>query len=192
VVSSSVTWHARGRRCGVVVGDMAHGVASSLVTWHSIVVVGDVGHERVAVVASSSVMWHARGCWGCVIVGGVAVERVAAVLMWHTKRPRLAATVTWRIVGLWMHDEVGGGGQQGAQLTWALVCSRSQRRRRLRIGCHRRRIGCRRRHRVLEVVASLGLRWQRRWGGGVIGVEVVASLWSTTAVTRGRAWWWWW
>jgi hypothetical protein len=41
---------------------------------------------------------------------------------------------------------------------------------------------------VLEVAASLGLRWQRRWGGGV--VEVVASLWLTTAaaaVTRGQA-----
>ena len=191
MVSSSVTWHARGRWCGVVVGDMAHGVASSLVTWHSIVVVGDVGHERVAVVASSSVTWHVRGCWGCIIVGGVAVKRVAAVLTWHTKRPQLAATATWRVVGLWMHDEVGGGGQQGVQLTWALVCScscsrsRSQRRRRLRIG--------RRRRRVLEVAASLGLRWQRRWGGGVIGVEVVASLWSTTAaVRRGQAWWWWW
>ena len=62
MVSSSVTWHARGWQCGVVVGDMAHGVASSLVTWHSIVIAGDVGHERVAVVASSSVTWHARGC----------------------------------------------------------------------------------------------------------------------------------
>jgi hypothetical protein len=118
VVSSLVTWHARGRRCGVVVGDMAHGVASSLVMWHSIVVAGDVGHERVVVVALSSVTWHARGCWGCVVVGGVAVERVAAVLMWHTKRPQLAATVTWHVVGLWMCDEVGGGGQRGAQLTW--------------------------------------------------------------------------
>jgi hypothetical protein len=113
-----VTWHTRGWRCGVVVGDMAHGVASSLVTWHSIIVVGDVGHERGAVMASSSVTWHARGCWGCVVVGGVAVERVVVVLTWHTKRPWLAATVTWRIVGLWMRDEVGGGGQQGAQLTW--------------------------------------------------------------------------
>jgi hypothetical protein len=94
VVSSSVTWHARGRRCGVVIGNMAHGVASSLVTWHSIVVAGDVGHERVAVVASLSVTWHVRGCWGCVVVGGVAVERVAAVLTWHMKRLWLAATVT--------------------------------------------------------------------------------------------------
>ena len=96
VVSSLVTWHVRGRRCGVVVGNMAHGVASLLVTWHSIVVVvvvGDVGHERVAVVASSLVTWHTRGCWGCIIVGGVAVERVAAVLMWHTKQQRLAAMV---------------------------------------------------------------------------------------------------
>jgi hypothetical protein len=31
--------------------DMAHGVAPSLVMWHSIIVAGDVGHERVAVVA---------------------------------------------------------------------------------------------------------------------------------------------
>jgi hypothetical protein len=46
--------------------------------------------------------------------GGVAVERAAAVLMWHTKRRRrLAPTVTWHVVGLWMRDEVGGGGQRG-------------------------------------------------------------------------------
>jgi len=94
---------------------------------------------------------------------------------------------------------VDSGGRNSPGDTRFLVClcscscSRSQRRRRLRIGRRRRRrrIGCRRR--VLEVAASLGLRWQRRWGGGVIGVEVVASLWSTTAaaaaaVTRGRAW----
>ena len=48
----------------------------------------------------------------------MAVERVVAVLMWHTKRWQLAATVMWCIVGLWMLDEVGGGGQQGVQLTW--------------------------------------------------------------------------
>ena len=43
---------------------------------------------------------------------------------------------------------------------------------------------------MVEVAASLGLRWQRHWGGGVIAVEVVVSLWSTTAaaVMRGRAW----
>ena len=40
------------------------------------------------------------------------------VLTWHTKQPWLAATVMWCVVGLWMHDEVGGGGQRGAQLTW--------------------------------------------------------------------------
>ena len=57
-----------------------------LVTWHSIVVFGDVGHERVAVVASLSVTWRTRECWGCIIVGGMAVERVAAVLTWHTKQ----------------------------------------------------------------------------------------------------------
>jgi len=55
-------------------------VLSLLVTWHSIVIVGDMGHERVAVVASLSVTWHVRGCWGCVVVGGMAVKRVAAVL----------------------------------------------------------------------------------------------------------------
>jgi hypothetical protein len=51
------------------------------VTWHSIVVVGDVGHKRVAVVASSSVTWHARGCWGCVVVsgGGADVAHETAV-----------------------------------------------------------------------------------------------------------------
>ena len=26
--------------------------------------------------------------------------------------------VMWHIVGLWMCDEVGNGGQQGVQLTW--------------------------------------------------------------------------
>jgi len=90
---------------------------------------------------------------------------------------------------------VDSGGRNSPGDTRFLVClcscscSRSQRHRRLRIGCRRRRrrIGCCRR--VLEVAASLGLRWQRRWGGGVIGVEVVASLWSTAAVvTRGWAW----
>ena len=43
---------------------------------------------------------------------------VAVVLTWHTKRRRLAARVTWHVVGLWMRDEVDSGGQQGSQLTW--------------------------------------------------------------------------
>ena len=138
--------------------------------------------------ASSLVTWHARGCWGHVVVGGVAVERAAAVLTWHTKRRwRLAPTVTRHVVGLWMRDEVGGGGQRGVQLTCgprflacSCSCSRSlrrrsfrirrrrcglrirRRRRCLRIRRRRRglRIGCRRR--VLEVAASLGLRCWRR------------------------------
>ena len=42
---------------------------------------------------------------------------VVVMLTWHTKR-RLAATVTWHVVGLWTRDEVDGGGQRGAQLTW--------------------------------------------------------------------------
>jgi len=49
---------------------------------------------------------------------GGASLLVAAMLTWHTKRRRLAVTVTWHIVGLWTCDEVDGGGQQGAQLTW--------------------------------------------------------------------------
>ena len=74
-----------------------------------------LGHERVAVVASSLVMWHERGAGGGADVGGMAVERAAAVLTWHTKqwRQRLAPTVTWHVMGLWMCDEVGGGGQRG-------------------------------------------------------------------------------
>ena len=74
-----------------------------------------LGCERVAVVASSLVTWHERGAGGGADVGGMAVERAAAVLTWHTKRQRqrLAPTVTWHVVGLWMRDEVGGGGQQG-------------------------------------------------------------------------------
>ena len=43
---------------------------------------------------------------------------VVVVLTWHTKRRRLAARVTWHIVGLWTCDEVDSGGQRGAQLTW--------------------------------------------------------------------------
>ena len=43
---------------------------------------------------------------------------VAVVLTWHTKRQGLAARVMWHVVGLWTRDEVGSGGQQGAQLTW--------------------------------------------------------------------------
>jgi hypothetical protein len=101
------------------------------------------------VAASSLVTWHARGCWGHVVVGGVAVERAAAVLTWHTKRRRrLAPTVTWHVVGLWMRDEVGGGGQRGVQLTCgprflacSCSCSRSLRRRSFRI--RRRRCGLR-------------------------------------------------
>ena len=74
-----------------------------------------LGPERVVVVASSLVMWHERGAGGGADVGGMAVERAAAVLTWHTKRQRqrLAPTVMWHVVALWMHDEVGGGGQQG-------------------------------------------------------------------------------
>jgi len=60
------------------------------------------------VVASLLVTWHAGG----------ASLLVAAMLTWHTKRWRLAATVTWHVVGLWTRDEVEGGGQRGAQLTW--------------------------------------------------------------------------
>ena len=45
---------------------------------------------------------------------------------------------------------------------------------------------------MLEVAALLGLRWQHCWGGGVIGVKVVASLWlmmvAAVAVTRGQEW----
>jgi hypothetical protein len=69
----------------------------------------------VAVVASSLVTWHKRGTGGGADVGGMAVERAAAVLMWHTKwqRQRLALTVMWHVMGLWMRDEVGGGGQRG-------------------------------------------------------------------------------
>jgi hypothetical protein len=79
-----------------------------------VVVVGDVARERVAVVALSFVTWHERGAGGGVDVGGMAVER-AAVLTWNMKRQRqrLAPTVTWHVVGLWMHDELGGGGQRG-------------------------------------------------------------------------------
>jgi hypothetical protein len=67
------------------------------------------------VVASSLVTWHERGAGGGADIGGMAVERAAAVLTWHTKRQRqrLAPMVTWHIVGLWMRDEVGGGGQRG-------------------------------------------------------------------------------
>ena len=74
-----------------------------------------LGRERVAVVASSLVTWHERGAGGGADIGGMAVERAAAVLTWHTKRQwqRLAPTVTWHVVGLWMRDEVGGGGQRG-------------------------------------------------------------------------------
>jgi hypothetical protein len=62
-------------------------------------VVGDVARE---------------GAGGGADVGGMAVERAAAVLTWHTKRwRRLPLMVMWHIVGLWMHDEVGGGGQRG-------------------------------------------------------------------------------
>ena len=43
---------------------------------------------------------------------------VAVVLTWHTKRRRLAATVTWHVMGLWMRNEVDSGGQWGVQLTW--------------------------------------------------------------------------
>ena len=61
------------------------------------------------------VMWHERGAGGGADVGGMAVERAAVVLTWHTKRQRqrLAPTVTWHVVGLWMRDEVGGDGQRG-------------------------------------------------------------------------------
>ena len=74
-----------------------------------------LGRERVAVVASSLVTWHERGAGGGADIGGMAVERAAVVLMWHTKRQQqqLAPTVTWHIVGLWMRNEVGGGGQWG-------------------------------------------------------------------------------
>jgi hypothetical protein len=75
------------------------------------------------VVASSLVTWHERGAGGGADVGGMAVERAAAVLTWHTKwrRQRLAPTVTWHVVGLWMRDEVGGGGQRGgATHLWTL------------------------------------------------------------------------
>ena len=37
VVSLLVMWHVREQRCGVVVGNMAHRVASSLVTLKSVV-----------------------------------------------------------------------------------------------------------------------------------------------------------
>ena len=43
---------------------------------------------------------------------------VAVVLTWHTKRWRLAARVTWHIVGLWTRNEVDSSGQRGVQLTW--------------------------------------------------------------------------
>ena len=43
---------------------------------------------------------------------------VAVVLTWHTKRRRLAARVTWHVVGLWTCNEVDSGGRRGAQLTW--------------------------------------------------------------------------
>ena len=61
------------------------------------------------------VTWHERGAGGGADVGGMAVERAAAVLTWHTKwqRQQLAPTVTWHVVGLWMRNEVGGGGQRG-------------------------------------------------------------------------------
>ena len=49
---------------------------------------------------------------------GGASLLVAVVLTWHTKWQRLAATVTWHVVGLWTHDEVDSGGQWGVQLTW--------------------------------------------------------------------------
>jgi hypothetical protein len=167
-------------------------------------VVGDVGRERVAVVASSLVTWHERGAGGGADVGGMAVERAAAVLTWHTKRwRRLAPTVTWHVVGLWMRDEVGGGGQRGVQLTCGprfLVCSRSLRRRALRIRhrrrglriqrCHCLRIGCRRR--ALEVAASLGLRWwrrcgRRRGGGGGDGDEGTGMV-MVVVRRKGTTW----
>ena len=74
-----------------------------------------LGRKRVAVVASSLVTWHERGAGGGTDIGGMAVERAAAVLTWHTKRQQqqLAPMVTWHVVGLWMRDEVGGGGQRG-------------------------------------------------------------------------------
>ena len=80
-----------------------------------------LGCERVVVVASSLVTWHERGASGGANVGGMAVKRAAAVLTWHTKwrRQRLAPMVTWHVVGLWMRDEVGGGGQrEGATHLW--------------------------------------------------------------------------
>ena len=49
---------------------------------------------------------------------GGASLLVAVVLTWHTKWRRLAARVTWHVVGLWMHNEVDSGGQRGVQLTW--------------------------------------------------------------------------
>ena len=49
---------------------------------------------------------------------GGASLLVVVVLMWHTKWQRLAARVTWHVVGLWTCDEVDSGGQRGAQLTW--------------------------------------------------------------------------
>ena len=92
----------------VIVGDVAceRMAAVSLLS---------LGRERVAVVASSLVTWHERGAGGGADVGGMAVERAAVVLTWHTKRwrQRLALTVTWHVVGLWMRDEMGGGGQWG-------------------------------------------------------------------------------
>ena len=105
-----------------------------------VIVVGDVAHERVAVVASSLVTWHARGCWGCVAVGGTS---------WGC-----GCAVRWAVV------DSGGGNSPGD--TRFLVCSCSCSRSRSQRCRHRLRIGCRRR--VLEVAASVGLMWWRRCG----------------------------
>ena len=97
----------------------------------------------------------------------------------------------------WAVVDSGGGGNSPGE-THSLVCSCScscscfQRHRCLWIGRHHHHhcwISCCRHCCVLEVA------WHHwGWGGSVIGVEVVASLWLTTvaAVTSRWAWWWWW
>ena len=96
---------------GVIIGDVVCGGG---------VVIGDMAHKRVVVIGVLLllllllllVMWHMKGWRWChhsgviiiiVVVGDVGHERVAEVAsLWV----------------MWMHDEVGSGGQWGVQLTW--------------------------------------------------------------------------